>query len=187
MSSGDEERAAEEAKEQREAKKAMEAAAAAAAAAAKEAKEAETGAAAEAQAKQKPVVPESVNGVLTHGCLAISELIETNGLEEPCPNMHIIALDESLTQSMMSEQEFSTAIEKGPILLQMNDEDVQVRFPTWWDSCVTALKSEKQGCLVTPPDGKLPAEFVALLNMGFCDVLLFFDCFPLISLGPGMI
>ena len=100
-------------------------------------------------------------------------------MEEESPNMHIIVLDDSLTDDMLSERQLSIAIEKGPILLQLNEEEQQLQFPDWWDTCVSALESEKQGCLATPPDGKLPSEFVALLNM---DALVMRCCFVTVSL-----
>ena len=123
--------------------------------------------------QQGPTIPSDVDGLLTHSCLGIFELMD-NGLitseslmVDPSMRVQMLYqenLQVSTSQSM--KHYFDKWNDGQPMLLQATDAQEP---PVWWTQCSEQLK---RTCSAAIPENMSPSSYVTVFDFN-CNVLLY--------------
>ena len=118
------------------------------------------------QMKPQAAIPKQVDGLMTHGCLAIFEMIENNlfsaelmGLE-PSLHVHVLYQDNLPTPINKYWEDYVLKWKSGePLLLQAGD--IPQTPPSWWGTCSDQLT---RTCSAAVPDGMMTTSYESLFH-----------------------
>ena len=112
--------------------------------------------------RETKMIPEQLNGLPTHSCQAIYEMIENGIVNQAMTNLEPSQLVQVFFQeSLPQNKDLQQVVKAGPIFYQASEEQLQSP-PVWWNECVAQLERH---CIGSIPEGETPASFVPCLHI----------------------